>query len=85
MRLSAPVASAAVLVTARNCEAVLGLTWPEVAAFVAARGLAVGRVGRRPFIVLADIVEALDGVRARAWTDDDTAAEIEASRAGGSR
>ncbi len=81
----APVASAAVMLTCRNCTAVTGLTWIELAAFAEQRGLAVGRVGRRPYILLADLVESLDGAREKPWSDEDTAAEIDASRAGGTR
>jgi hypothetical protein len=76
----APVSVAATLVTARNAEASTGYTWPELAAFAEQKGIAIGRLGRRPYILLADLIEALDGVRAKPWSEEDTAREIEGSR-----
>jgi hypothetical protein len=82
--LSAPlgvqVAAAAVIVTARNAVAVLGLEWAEVAALAKDHGIEIRRAGRRPYVLVADVLGALDGKRARPWTPEDTRAELAAGR-----
>jgi hypothetical protein len=82
-----PLASgcAAVILTPRNVVAVVGFEWRELAPILAEKGVAVGHVGRRPFVFLEDVVSALAGMRARPWTEEDTRAELARSRKAGAK
>lgn len=73
-----PLASgcAAVILTPRNVVAVTGFEWRELAPILAEKGVAIGHVGRKPFVFLEDVIAALDGMRARPWSEDDTRAEL---------
>jgi hypothetical protein len=66
----------AVILTPRNAVAVVGFTWEELGPILAEAKVSVGRVGRRPFALLDDVVRALAGKRCLPWTSDDTRAEL---------
>jgi len=50
---------AAVTVSDRTCLQVLGVPWRALRAFAKERGIAIGKIGRRPVVVVADVLRAL--------------------------
>jgi hypothetical protein len=76
------VAPAAVAVSARTVDALLGVTWPTLAKWAGEHGIRERRLGRRKIYLLRDIVEALDCAAAAEWTEEDTTAALAAAKDG---
>lgn len=72
------MAPAAVTVSDRTCEAVLGVPWRTLRAFLQERGIAIPRIGRRPVVRVDAVLAALEGSEARPAWDPDKVVELAA-------
>lgn len=65
------VTPTAVMVSDRTCEPVLGTPWRSLRDWCTERGIRIGRIGRRPVVVVADVLAALSGEARSAWSEDE--------------
>jgi hypothetical protein len=69
-----PTAIAAVTVSDRTSQQVLGVPWRSLRPWCIERGIAITRIGRRPVVRVADVLAALEGAEQSTWSEDEVIA-----------